>query len=77
MTKHYLIPIEVFGATCDHPELHGGDQLAEHDVPFGLCDSIGSQSDCNRAEKLMYRLVAATEEPWWDESTPGLLVVEL
>lgn len=75
--KHYLIPIEIFGATCDHPEQHGGDELAEHDVPYGLSDRIGSQSDCNRAEKLVYRLVPAAEEPWWDENTPGLLVVGL
>lgn len=47
-----LVPVEVFGAFCDHPDHQGRFE------PFawGLCDAVQPWSDCNRAEGRIFRV---------------------
>lgn len=47
-----LVPVEVFGAFCDHPDHQGRFE------PFawGLCDAVQPWSDCNRAEGHIFRV---------------------
>lgn len=47
-----LVPVEVFGALCDHPA-HGGEPVP---VPLGLSDAVAAWSDCNRAWGSIFRL---------------------
>jgi hypothetical protein len=46
LVKVTLVPVEVFGTTC---------QTCEEDVGYGLSDAVGAQSDCNRAIGRIYR----------------------
>jgi len=47
-----LVPIEIFGEECDHPDHKGKPQP----FVYGLCDAVSPWSDCNRADGRMFRL---------------------
>ena len=53
-----LVPVQVFGATCDcHDHLEGTEQGEKcRGWGYGLSDAVSSWSDCNRAEGHIYRV---------------------
>ncbi len=66
-----LVPVEVFGAECDH---------AAHPepipVPLGLCDAVSAWSDCNRAWGSIFRLDDLNNREKIEENTIRMWVPE-
>ena len=63
-----LVPVEVFGAECDH-------HAEPIPVPLGLCDAVSAWSDCNRAWGSIFRLDDIDRE-MADENTVRVWVPE-
>lgn len=53
-----LVPVQVFGATCDcHDHLEGTEEGVKcRGWGYGLSDAVEAWSDCNRAEGHIYRV---------------------
>ena len=52
MCRVRLVPVEIFGAGCDHPAHQGEPEP----FGFGLMDAVSAWSDCNRANGRIFRL---------------------